>query len=68
MILYLIGTTAFGSVGFISPGYEGSMSYRELFKNCGLQDFLEEGDLLLVDRGCVVRPLLMKFHQLRSVN
>jgi len=58
VILFLIGCAANGSVNFISPGVEGAMSDRELFKRSGIMDLLEKGDMLLVDRGFTVQDLV----------
>ena len=58
VIIYLIGITAWGSIAYISPGYEGSISDRELFQRCGLEKFLNPGDQILVDRGFTVQDLV----------
>ncbi|KAK3921526.1 putative transposase for insertion sequence element IS702 [Frankliniella fusca] len=51
VLMYLIGSSCWGSVSYVSPGFEGSISDVELYRQSGIRDFLEEGDLLLVDRG-----------------
>jgi len=48
VILYIVGTLADGSIGFISPGFEGSISDRELF--CEKRNYRLFGRRLVVGR------------------
>jgi hypothetical protein len=47
----LLGIIPKGSFCFVSDCYEGSISDKELFFDCGIVDMLRPHDLLLVDRG-----------------
>lgn len=51
VILYLIGIACWGTISFVSKGFEGNMSDKDIFLNSGILDQLEPRDLLLVDRG-----------------
>ncbi|KAK3907131.1 5-dehydro-2-deoxygluconokinase [Frankliniella fusca] len=51
VILYMIGISCWGGISFISPGFEGSKTDVQIFKESGILDYLEEDGLLLVDRG-----------------
>ncbi|XP_026291339.2 uncharacterized protein LOC113215893 isoform X2 [Frankliniella occidentalis] len=51
VILYMIGISCWGGISYISPGFEGSKTDVQIFKESGIIEFLEEDDLLLVDRG-----------------
>lgn len=51
VILNMVGISCWGGISFISPGFEGSKSDVDIFKESGIMEFLESGDLLLVDRG-----------------
>jgi hypothetical protein len=51
VIMFLIGASCWGSVSYVSPGFEGSISDVDLYRRSGIRNFLERGDLLLVDRG-----------------
>uniref|UniRef100_A0A3Q1ET94 Uncharacterized LOC110956967 n=1 Tax=Acanthochromis polyacanthus TaxID=80966 RepID=A0A3Q1ET94_9TELE len=48
---YLIGITPQGAVSFISTGWGGSVSDKELTEDCGILNRLLPGDLVLADRG-----------------
>ena len=48
---YLIGITPHGIVSFISNGWGGRVSDKNLTENCGLLNKLLPGDTVLADRG-----------------
>lgn len=54
------GITQSGAISFISDVYESSMSDKDIFKESGILNKLNEGDLVMVDRGFNVRDLLLK--------
>ena len=47
----LIGISPSGAVIFVSDLYPGSISDKELTRQCGLLDKLESGDSVMADRG-----------------
>ncbi|XP_013389213.1 uncharacterized protein LOC106157951 [Lingula anatina] len=51
-----------GSGVFVSHLFEGSISDREIFKKCGILDYLNPGDMILVDRGFTVKDILQELH------
>ena len=56
----LVGITPSGAISFISDVYEGSISDKDIFKKSGILNKLNEGDLVMVDRGFNIRDLLLK--------
>ena len=50
-VKYLIGITPQGTVSFISEGWGGRVSDKNLTENCGLIDHLLPGDAILADCG-----------------
>ena len=54
----LVGVTPTGVFSFIPPLWTGSISDKEIVKNSGLIDRLEEGDAVMADKGFLVRDLL----------
>jgi hypothetical protein len=51
----LIGIAPHGAVTFVSPLYTGCMSDVEITRICGLLDLLEEGDVVMADKGFTIR-------------
>jgi hypothetical protein len=47
----LIGITPSGLISFISKGYSGHSSDKHIFNNSGITDQLEEGDVVMCDKG-----------------
>ena len=45
---------------YCSDCFEGSISDRKIVEKSGFLDFIEEGDLVLADRGFTIRDLLVK--------
>lgn len=56
----LIGITPSGAISFVSDVYEGSISDKDIFKKSEILDKLDNGDLVMVDRGFNIRDLLLK--------
>ncbi|XP_071802602.1 uncharacterized protein [Asterias amurensis] len=54
-IKYLICITPSGAVSFVSPGWGGRVSDKELTLECGIMDKLDHGDVVLADRGFNVK-------------
>lgn len=48
---FLLGMHIRGGICFLSDAFEGSVSDKALFKECGIIQLLQEGDLILADRG-----------------
>jgi hypothetical protein len=55
---FLIGIAYNGAITYVSHGYEGSISDKELVKQCGILNMLQEGDLVMADRGFTIKELL----------
>lgn len=47
----LVGITPSGFVSFLSKSYGGRSSDTYITNNCGILDILEEGDVVLADKG-----------------
>ena len=47
-----------GVVSFITPLWIGSISDKEIVRQSGLLDLLEEGDAVMTDKGFVIQDLL----------
>lgn len=56
-VKFLVGVSPRGAIIYNSEGYEGSISDNELFKSCDIHHFLEEGDVLMVDRGFTIQDV-----------
>ena len=54
-------------LSFIPPLWTGSISNKEIFRQSGLLDLLEEGDAVMADKGFVIRDLLT-FKKVRLVS
>ena len=54
----LVGITPTGVVSFIPPLWTGSISDKEIVRQSGLLDLLEEGDAVMADKDFVIRDLL----------
>lgn len=53
-IKYFIGITPAGVVSFLSSGWGGRVSDKEITNNCGFLDKVLHGDLILADRGFTI--------------
>jgi hypothetical protein len=56
----LIGVAPSGACMFVSEVYEGCISDREIVKQSRMVDYLEEGDLVLADKGFTIEDLCAK--------
>ena len=54
----LVGITPTGVVSFIPPLWTESICDKEIVRQSGLLDLLEEGDAVMADKGFVIRDLL----------
>ena len=54
----LVGITPTGVVSFIPPLWTESIYDKEIVRQSGLLDLLEEGDVVMADKGFVIRDLL----------
>ncbi|XP_028440109.1 uncharacterized protein LOC114559573 [Perca flavescens] len=52
---YLIGITPQGAISFISKGWGGRVSDKQVTEDCGILNHLLLGDLVLADRGFDIR-------------
>ncbi|XP_028303821.1 uncharacterized protein LOC114463999 isoform X2 [Gouania willdenowi] len=50
-VKYLVGVTPAGAISFLSPGWGGSVSDKQITVESGFLDLVEEGDEVLADRG-----------------
>ena len=63
----LVAITPTGDVSFIPPLRTGSISDKEIVRQSGLLDLLEEGDAVMADKGFVIWDLLT-FKKIRLVS
>ncbi|XP_041966785.1 uncharacterized protein LOC125303093 [Alosa alosa] len=54
----LIGIAPSGEVTFVSELYTGSISDKEITKKSGILSVLEEGDMVMADKGFLIKDLL----------
>jgi hypothetical protein len=54
----LIGVSPAGCVTFVSSLYAGSISDKQITKVSGFLDLLEEGDVVMADKGFLIQDLL----------
>ena len=63
----IVGSNNTGDVSFIPPLRTGSISDKEIVRQSGLLDLLEEGDAVMADKGFVIWDLLT-FKKIRLVS
>nr|CAH7713592.1 unnamed protein product [Callosobruchus chinensis] len=54
----LVGVAPNGVVTYVSCLYPGSTSDKKIVKDCGILDQLEAGDLVLADKGFLIKDLM----------
>ena len=54
----LVGITPTGVISFIPPLWTGSISDKEIVKQSGLLNLLEEGDAVMADKDFLIRDIL----------
>ena len=57
-VKFLVGINVHGGISFVSEGFKGSISDREIVILSGFLDFLDNGDKVLADRGFIIRHVL----------
>ena len=57
----LIAVTPAGGASFISPPFEGGSSDRLSFRECGILNYVQPGDLFVGDRGFNVDDMLTQY-------
>lgn len=57
---FLIGITPQGMICFISEGYSGRSSDKFVTENCGFLESLENGDVVMADRGFLIEDSLKR--------
>ena len=55
----LIAVNPNGAAYFVSDLFEGSLSDVRIFEQCGILEHINQGDVLLVDKGFTVQNLLL---------
>lgn len=57
-VKFLIAVSPQGTIMFISNGYGGRASDKHITETCGLLDKLSPGDLILADRGFLIKEVV----------
>ena len=60
----LIGITPSGAVSFVSDLYVGSVTDKDITRDCGILDLCEPGDQIMADKGFEIQDLCDE-HQIR---
>ena len=56
----LVGISPSGGVSFLSDTYEGSISDKQIVIRSGLVNLLQPGDLVIADRGFLIKDILQE--------
>ena len=59
-VKFLVAITPTGGICFVSKAWGGRTSDRLITEKCGFLDYIEEGDLVMADRGFTIGDLLAK--------
>ena len=59
---FLVAIAPNGAILFVSDAYEGSISDKEKVRVSGFLDFLNPGDVVMADRGFLIKELLNERH------
>jgi hypothetical protein len=59
-VKFLIGILPNGTVCFVSDGFEGSISDNDIVRQSGFLDKINAGDVVMADRGFLIKHDLMK--------
>ena len=59
---FLVAIAPNGAILFVSDAYEGSISDKEIVRVSGFLDFLNPGDVVMADRGFLIKELLNERH------
>ena len=59
---FLVAIAPNGAILFVKDAYEGSISDKEIVRVSGCLDFLNPGDVVMADRGFLIKELLNERH------
>ena len=59
---FLVAIAPNGAILFVSDAFEGSISDKEIVRVSGFLDFLNPGDVVMADRGFLIKELLNERH------
>ena len=59
---FLVAIAPNGAILFVSDAYEGSISDKEIVRLSGFLDFFNTGDVVMADRGFLIKELLNERH------
>ncbi|KAK5641220.1 hypothetical protein RI129_009767 [Pyrocoelia pectoralis] len=59
-VKFLVGVSSRGAIVYNSEGFEGAISDNELFNSSDIEVFLQEDDVIMVDRGFTIQDICDK--------
>ncbi|KAK3918026.1 CCA-adding enzyme [Frankliniella fusca] len=59
-VRFILGISCYGGIIFVSPGFEGNMSEKKALAESGFFDMLENGDVVMCDRGFEINNELLR--------